>query len=144
MESAKEKAIREAYGEYWDKLKEFIDENGYINDDDAYGTLWEKVVDGRIHGRIYHIEVDIIDRGVYDDMRPKLLSGINNNNGWHKIKTESDLPTTRSRDDVFLVGKDGIIATGSTYLLTSKEIRDFWVCNLTHYQTIIKPQPPIY
>lgn len=144
MESAKEKAIREAYGEHWDKLQDFVDDNGYIYEDDAKDIIWEKVVNGRIHSRIYHIEVDIIDRGCYDDMRPKSLQGIETNNGWTRIESEADLPT------------DGILKYHSAWFkdgkLTNYEIRPLHELyrqfnvfdSINVYKPIVKPQPPIY
>lgn len=137
METAKEKAIREAYGEHWDKVKDFVDDNGYIYEDDAKDILWKKLVNGIIHSRIYHVEVDIIDRGCYDDMRPKSLQGIETNNGWTRIESEADLPTEQCLYKV-------ILKTGEfdTYPFM-KDDEEYWINTFSHYEKI-EFKKPIY
>lgn len=70
MESAKEKAIREAYGEHWEKVKTIIDENGWVKDRKFDGLL------------PIEMEFDFHDNDFYDKRRPKSLKGIETNNGW--------------------------------------------------------------
>lgn len=78
----KEEVIKEAWGVHYSSD---IDENGYrtYNDFQAihlnqwFGDFWEKGFNEVLN--IHWV-------------RPKILKGIENNNGWIKIKSEDDLP----------------------------------------------------
>ena len=129
----KEQKIKEAYGEYWEVLKETIDENGYSHNKHKGCTTVLKP----------NLSVEFI---VYKDkIRPKSLQGIENNNGWTAILSEEDLPKTRGNEDVFIIDLIGEeITIGSTKLLKDKDIRKYWLKTVKYYQPIIKPKPPIY
>jgi hypothetical protein len=70
--------------------------------------------------------------------RPKSLSGIENNNGWINIESGEDLP------------KDGqywTISSNDGQMTTNRIWSKQWNFNhryISHYQPIIKPEPPIY
>ena len=84
-----------------------------------------------------------------DVCRPKSLSGIENNNGWIKIKSEDDLPklTMLNKDNKYWIfnsnGKIGDLPL--SWLHTFKEMGKREKTNniITHYQPIIKHKPPI-
>lgn len=65
-------------------------------------------------------------------IRPKSLSGIENNNGWIKIENEEDLP--KDNEDYWVV-IDGEIKVTHGFSIRR---------NSTHYQPIVKPRLPIY
>jgi len=84
----------------------------------------------------------------YDEpfYRPKSLQGIESNNGWISINSEKDLP---SEDlDVHIVfKKDG--GNFQTFGVWDKRLNSFWSGAMkidipTHYQPIVKPNPPLH
>lgn len=84
----------------------------------------------------------------YDEpfYRPKSLQGIESNNGWISINSEKDLP---SEDlDVHIVfKKDG--RNFQTFGVWDKRLNSFWSGAMkidipTHYQPIVKPNPPLH
>lgn len=76
----KEEKIKEAYGEYFELLKEFIHENGEIALSNVDYELWEIIE-----------ELDFVSlKNGFSVL--KSLQGIENNNGWIKIETQADLP----------------------------------------------------
>jgi len=123
----KQEKIKEAYGEHWEQVKEFVDENGWI-----YLESLSNI--------IYSEPVEFDDKGNY--WRPKTLQGIETNLGWIKIESEADLPELETfawvidsrRNDDF-----------KQILIPRRESRTkYWTTYATHYQPIIKPQSPIY
>jgi len=114
----KQEKIQEAYGEVYDRYSEFINENGWI----------KKL------SLIPSFEVCEIDfKGKFQ--RPKNLFNLENNNGWIRIESENDLP--KEANEYWVKHNDGDI-------LTLFATNAFLLKNCTHYQPIIKPQPPIY
>ena len=72
---AKQEAIKKAYGEYWEAVKDFVDENGWID-------FLEDIQ------RIMYFFHDSDNIEVFKSTwRPKSLQGIENNNGWIKIES---------------------------------------------------------
>ena len=131
----KQEKIQEAYGEYWEVLKSHIDENGWDTDLKFYEIDYERF-DFKVKGH-----------GVYIT-RPIELKEIEQNNGWVKIESEEDFPVERGQYFGLVNGSVQIIgynpefkkwmALGHYYFSNYKDI------NLTHYQPIQKPKPPIY
>lgn len=90
------------------------------------------------------IDYDLDFDGV-GKFRPKSLQGIENNNGWINIESEDDLPKESGVYEACI---------NEEYIGRIRFSREFneWSCiydsdNLrfpSHYQPIIKPQPPIY
>lgn len=145
---AKKEAIKKAYGEYYDKVKKFIGEDGWcVRIDYSSGT---EVVN---HKSLNELGIfkndDLVDVG-YDHgrkqhiWRPKSLIGFKDNNGWTKIESESDLP--KESGSYWVIDK--ILNTNpnqeffDTNALVSMNER--WMYRISHYQPIIKPAPPIY
>ena len=116
---AKQEAIKKAYGEYFIHA----DINGWIK----YGMYCPSNF-----GIEDYDEIDTI--GIW---RCKSLKGIENNNGWIRIESEADLP-----EKEFYKGYNTYPVNfkcnsyGLYKYYKSKEI--------THYQPIEKPKPPIY
>jgi len=120
--TAKEHKIKDAYGEYWETIKDFVDENGWCY---LFPTI-KGELEFENTGR---------DNVCY---RPKSLQGIENNNGWVKIESENDLPKKDCDVFVFINGR---IAQRRFQINISR----LWINkSITHYQPIIKPLNPIY
>lgn len=113
---AKKEAIKKAYGEYWENVKDYVDKNGWCFNRRNVGfkeiiskLSWETKI-----GNSYY-------------WRPKSLKGKENNNGWIKIESESDLPNIydKTKFELYTYKTNGVI---------------------THYQLkpIKIPKPPIF
>lgn len=68
------------------------------------------------------------------------------NNGWIKIESENDLPKVDIDCHFIFLKNKGKYQTFGVF---DKRLDSFWsgsirITNITHYQPIIKPQPPIY
>ena len=101
---------------------------------------------GMYHPNDLGFDNDEIDRyGDMDLWRPKSLLGIDDNFGWISINSEKDLPS----EDEFYWVFDGIGIYFSFFKSKHKEFIDqtdnecaFY--NITHYQQIVKPNPPLH
>ena len=138
----KQETIAKAYGEHWETVKDFVDENGLIRYDNyKYFKLF-----------LFDRMVAYDSKGVF--WIPKSLKGIENNNGWIKIESEADLPKDDEFkfNETFLVyycckGCSNMIFKGSIdkYTLKFRDITNkLEKEKVTHYQPIVKPEPPIY
>ena len=124
---AKQETIKNAYGEYWEAVKDFVDENGWID-------FLEDIQ------RIMYFFHDSDNIEIFKSTwRPKSLQGIENNNGWIKIQSEKDLP---NNETVW------ICANNNRVLLSSKTVLNWVLKNpdnkITHYKPIEKPLKPLY
>ena len=77
----KEEKIKEAYGEYWAVVKEYVDENGWCKKRKKVNFEFIKTNIGIQEHQYHHYY-----------WRPNSLQGIENNNGWVKIESEDDVP----------------------------------------------------
>ena len=142
--NAKQEVIKNAYGEYWEKVKDYVDENGFIN---TYST---KISPHSLKYSWDDIEVSKkwIDNKIGDTIcfRPKSLQGIENNNGWIRIESEEDLPKEEI-DLHFIFEKNN--GRFQTFGVWDNKLKSFYsgalkISNVTHYQPIEKPKLPIY
>ena len=127
----KEEKIKEAYGRHWNKIKDTASKyNGWI-------TNWFYVDCG-----IFDCEMKIFGGSPF--YRPNSLQGIDNNNGWIKIESELDLP--KEEGQYYTISKSNQTNILSDYFFREeyKSDKNWWIKNITHYQPIIKPLPPIY
>lgn len=126
----KEEKIKEAYGEYFDKCKP--DGNGWsLHSKFRETNFCYNSIEMSIDGLLWRI---------------KSLQGIENNNGWIRIESESDLP---KEDGVFWILDKKLGIKSGEWKQAPDEIQHkkackFWIERATHYQPIIKPQPPKY
>jgi len=128
----KEQVIQEAYGEYWDEAKNYVDENGWCD----IKSINEKIS--------YDIPLESFNSLYPEIIRPKSLQGIENNNGWIKIESEDDLPKV-SGDYFFISKLTNRIVT--SYFMDGSKVaynKTNIVKQYSHYKTIEKPKPPIY
>ena len=123
---AKQEAIKNAYGECWEKVKDYVDNDGWINNSIPKFTF----------GQLKNLDLEYKNDVFF---RPKSLQGIENNNGWIKIESEADLPNNE---------KVWIYTSNNRVLISSKAVLNWVLKNpdnkITHYQPIEKPKPPIY
>jgi len=123
----KQEKIQEAYGKYYPQLKDYIDENGWSSNWNNFASV-ETIL----------FEKEDIEKS-QGKWRLKFLQGIESNNGWIKIESKDDLPK---------YGYYEVILRGNNNHSRASLCRDFneksQLIHYSHYQPIIKPQPPIY
>lgn len=122
METAKQKAIREAYGEEnWKIVKDYVNKEGElsVNKVKLIGNLPESF--------------EVLN---HKAVRPKSLKGIEDNNGW--IRIESDLPKETECNFYDIVNNNYWTDMVDKYGNFNYETK------ATHYQPIQEPEPPIY
>lgn len=132
MES-KHKAIEEAYGEFYNDLKDFIDENGWCRNRKIRG-FYNQLREVQNHPTINYW------------FRPLSLQGIENNNGWIKIESEDDLPKSVT-DCWFEKKKDGDIEIGvyaSHRLMFAGVDSDFSINEIVAFQPVTAPRKRIH
>lgn len=124
----KQEKIRDAYKEVGLPFPEnIIYDNGWSNiKPTQYQLLYDKCDVLKLTNHVHKI-------------RPKSLQGIEDNNGWIKIKSEDDLP--KKGTNCHFILKNGVcgvfVDIGDSEYLTLRN-------RGTHYQPIVKPKPPIY
>jgi len=135
----KAEKIQEAYGNWWEFYKDNVNENGWIKDREFWGK-WPEA------NNITKIDWQTTDHAndYYDTRRPKSLQGIEDNHGWIKVINKCDLP--KSNLDCWFENHQG------TFRGYYNKHQDFFYDekyeiirkDITHYQPIEKPKPPIY
>jgi len=122
--------IKKAYGEYWDLVEPYVDYDGWIDIDNlSYLSI------------PFKYRTSDLETKDSQYWRPKSLQGIENNNGWIKIESESDLPNAEVDCFVFHVGKY------AEFAVWDNELKDFYsglqkINHITHYQPTQKPNAP--
>lgn len=132
----KEEKIKEAWGYAWDFIDGHVKENALY-----YG--WVHKLNINIHFNELNIELQqhYTDEWLY---RPKSLQGIEDNNGWIKIENEEDLPKEKALYFIANSNPD-IIFYSSNMISDLDNLKEMWEDgDITHYQPIEKPKPPIY
>lgn len=132
METKKKEAIRKAYGEYWETYKDIVDDNGWFANRFTGNDIPNKQLDFRTENN---------DKQHPFRFRIKGLQGIENNNGWQMV--EDGFPPENSGLYFVYDGKDIGIARMSTILFRCLLANEVY-SDVTHYQPIAKPNPPIY
>ena len=125
----KQEKIQEAYGSRYISLKESINCNGWINQNVTTRALFDSLeFDEKINS-----------------MRPLELKGIENNNDWIKIESKDDLPNNWQQLHFVIKGFEENENSGYYYDGLFWNLNEAYVKEIvTHYQPILKPQPPIY
>lgn len=124
----KEEKIKEAWGVAYEEVRGMLTENGYIPSID--------LAHSNLKLSIYHIQLTYNKIGV----RPVILQGIENNNGWIKIESEDDLPKEKCDLLVYPEFENQFVF----HFYNDKKSKEVLMQNHTHYQPIEKPKPPIY
>lgn len=138
METKKAEAIRNAYGEYWEKVKDKVDEEGWF-----YYYSMDYLTKSKNYSLTHYLRCD---EDIYKlANRPKSLQGIENNNGWIRIDGEEDLP--KESGDYWVYEKNGAMGI-RLYLSVPQKWGEYEMeieePKVTHYQPIVKPEKPIY
>ena len=138
----KSQKIQEAYGTHWEKVKDFVSQEGaWINMKEYSGT--------DSHAGLAGIEMTTMDP--YHPSRcyikrPTVLDGINDNNGWINIESEADLPTepgsyfTKMKFDT----KNTFITKFPMAIDSPESDKRLWLSNVIAYQKVIFPKDKIY
>lgn len=129
----KQDKIKEAWGQYYQLVKNELDEHGrysYYDDNSIKrkSKLWQ----------FENIETHQISN--LNLLIPSSIKGIENNNGWITIESEADLP--KISDEFLVYNKEKEILIKS--FIPRSIISSVWLQKITHYQPIEKPKPPIY
>jgi glucan-binding YG repeat protein len=133
----KEEKIKQAWGVHWENIKEFADENGFI----IMAISITRKVDLELHKEIrYHSKNTSGVMGMC--VIPLCLKGIQNNNGWIKLKNKEDLPKNTGQYLTFR--KNGIIITEWFYKNDCSWYLWKSCYNITHYKEIPKHIKPVY
>lgn len=134
MENAKQKAIEVAYGIHWNKVKDFVDENGWFNNGHQEDRFYFTFGNNKIG---FEYKDDIL-------LRPKSLSGIETNNNWISINSEDDLP--KIKGNYWAIDK--ILETNPVQEYFDPEnlisMKERWLFRISHYKPFISPEKPIY
>jgi hypothetical protein len=134
----KQEKIKEAYGEYWEEMKPFVNKNGWFNKN----SFWNNTFSFGVYENI-----DLLFTHKEDSMIPTIIANIENNNGWIKIESEDDLPILTIIYHVVINGKESkaLYAGKNRWFVDGNDFpKTTEIHGITHYQPIIKPQPPIY
>lgn len=137
----KKQAIKEAYGELWETVKDYVYAEGYVLARDVPG----------IRDMIGNAEM-IIDAPGRPAYRPKSLKGIEDNNGWKRIDSEADLPKMAGTYHVIvslpshLKGKtvDKPRLDILHVMPGSGKVWKYYNGLVTHWQLIVEPEKPLY
>lgn len=122
--ATKQEIIKQAYGEHWGKVCEYVDEKGWCH---GYWNICE-VLNGISKPRSQGTK-----------WRPKSLEGLEDNNGWINIESYQDLPKETGH---YWVKRGREISVN--YIIVPESFHSCFLANLTHYKPIEKPKPPIY
>lgn len=153
METKKQQAIRLAWieilgEEKYNEIKSEIENNGWLIKysynpfvDEVYIDRKELLdIEDVFHFKTYHAGNEI-------SVRPKSLSGIEDNNGWISIESEEDLPKEKISYEVWRNGSESRATYAGSYRWFVPH-NDFpkttKVAGITHYVEPIKRQPPIF
>lgn len=143
--------IEKVYGDRWEKAKNHVSENGYIEFKViAHGVTNELHYEDDFN--YTNIQVDVIQDYGHGQFlwRPKELKGIDNNNGWIKIFDEDNinLPIQGGKYEVvFLntrIGNAEYYNLNRWYTEHNNCPRTAEICDITHFRYPIKHELPVY
>lgn len=143
----KEEKIKEAWGDYYEIIKNELDEHGRYNYYDNITSerkrkLWQ----------FENIEIHQINNSYL--LIPSSIKGIENNNGWIKIESKNlILPIDGTEVHFYhgFINENGIqteyhkgIFNAALGFTSYYDSENYKVKDVTHYQPIEKPKPPLY
>jgi len=132
---AKENAIREAWGEWYELMRPYMDEHGGITTAYVVGEEWT-VLKVRLAASIKKISFNVDEFAYYI---PNAIKDIETNNSWIRIESDgSNLPEKEGGYRV--VWDNGEIDS----IYYSESVKDFWLERFTHYKPIEEEKPPIW
>lgn len=144
--------IQKAYGNNWDRVKDFVSEDGYVE--------FKIIGHSRSNGMDYEedfqytkFQVEVIQDFSHGQFlwRPKELKGIENNNGWIKIFDENKInlpPTVSSKYEVVFhntrIGYAEYIPNNRWFTEHNDYPRSTETVGITHFRKPIKHELPVY
>ncbi|KAA2222999.1 hypothetical protein [Chryseobacterium sediminis] len=131
----KEDKIKEAWGEYYEQIKNELDEHGRYsysdqNTNERKRKMWQ-FENIECH-QIYDLELLI----------PSSIKGIENNNGWNACMNESPQPTESGMYWVIIHHLGKIFLDTRFYNSTTNEWDGY--PNVSHWQLLNRPENPVY
>jgi hypothetical protein len=139
MENLKKEAIKKAYGESWEQVKDYVDDNGVCKWD------YNNCSPSRFNIKDFDKMGATVNNQFY--WRPKSIRGIEKNNGWIRIQNKKDLPKKEDNYYVIVHGdiQEGMYIGNDRWFLRHNDYpKTTELHGITHYQKIIRLQPPIY
>jgi hypothetical protein len=149
----KQEVIKNAYGEHWETVKDYVDENGWVYTQKVH-------FDSTLNMEYSEVEVTPFNSDMEYYWRPKSLQGVETNNGWIKIESEANLPKDheinyfipcnflerafigfidRKSNEVYFLDESFEVRKNTCVYLNS------WLpSQITHYQPINKHLKPLY
>lgn len=130
----KSEAIKAAYGEHWDKVKD------YVNLDNGIAEF-PSSVNRTEYLKVFKLIATWPDAEGFKQMLiPYSLEGLENNRGWTLIESESDLPKYNSAGDFYVMSNEG----NKKLLNGGNAVRNAYrLKTITHWQ-LIETKPPIF
>lgn len=134
--TAKQEAIRKAYGEYWERLFKYQQKEIIENDGRFYEYNDVKKINDPIFWEIKK-NIDCVYDFDNDSLIPSSIENICDNNGWIRIESAKDFPEP---------GQYWVIDDDGDMFITDMEFFEdmFDWTAIRYYQPIIKPEKPIY
>lgn len=128
---AKQEAIKKAYCNNWDKVKDYVDENGWIfwSDKNPIGIYNNRYLEYKEENPNY--------------WRPKSLQGIENNKDWIRIESEDDLPKNDMYVHIIFNKKANIAFLCNGEFYNPNKVK-YYKKGVTHYKPIEDSNLPIY
>lgn len=129
----KQEKIKEAYREWWKHVSDFVDEHGWMDKDffTHSNLIYEDI----------SATIDFVHDSSSNEMIPKEIHGIRDNNGWIKIETKKDLP--KENCSCFVIFANGEIDI-QRFFSNYKDFGNTPYKYITHYQVVKLQPPPIY
>jgi hypothetical protein len=131
-EQLKKEAIKKAYGEYWDRIKDEMTEDFYA----PYRLLKNS------KGITFDFKTMHIIYGSPEPfVRPIILRGIETNKNWIRIEEDGSNLPKESGDYWFYTKHKQVLIRDYN---PGFNLYESYLNTYTHYQAIVKPLPPIY
>lgn len=147
----KQQAIKKAYGDKYDTLKDQIDENGWVEHypgKEGHPNWRDLLKD--------EYELQCIE-GLPDYWRPASLNGLEDNRGWVSVKDRLPENVDPDRErwidiEYWIHTKHGGIFTANWDPDKKNGEHEWFVSDwnsipvdeVTHWQPVVRPEPPIY
>lgn len=138
MKTAKQQAIENAYGEYWDKVKDYVNDNGWITE--LHTSIHYETSEVGIYLNSFIYDINIHFEVIGNRLIPKSLIGIHDNNGWIIIESEDDLPTKAAT--FRFINKSGDIE--NVFFTNDRQCLGYYLRLFTHYKPITPELKPLY
>ena len=133
---AKQEAIKNAYGAFWNRLSDSQKEYALNNNGNV------QIGYSKEQSQLYK---DMINSDLFltQPIFPKSLQGIENNNGWIKIESDEDLPKNDMYVRITFNKKMNIAFLCDGEFYNPNKVK-YYKKGVTHYKPIEETNPPIF